>query len=109
MNGVKKYRGKDFIIVIDRGSMRRRYVLLSIDSNGERTAQNEPLYSEEFEAHRRERRAAQGMADSLEELIKVGKQRGYHHGWAYRVWQSRRDKQRLKEKNTMADSISAFA
>jgi superfamily II DNA or RNA helicase len=43
---------------------------------------------------RRMKRIEQGRAQSLEELIKIGKDRGYHHQWAYRVYNSRKQKQR---------------
>ncbi len=45
----EKYQGKKFNVTLDRGRMRRRYVLLTIEPDGSSLKQNEPLYREEFE------------------------------------------------------------
>lgn len=45
---------------------------------------------------RRQKRMEQGRAQTLEELIAMGKQRGYHPQWAYRIYHSRKNKERQK-------------
>jgi len=52
------------------------------------------LSADELDIMKRERRAQQGMAGSLEDLIKIARVRGYKPGWAHFIWNSRKTKKR---------------
>lgn len=45
------YQGKKFKVTIRRNTMRRRYVLSTLEEDETWKQQNEPLYSEEFRKH----------------------------------------------------------
>jgi DNA repair protein RadD len=49
---------------------------------------------EQMDQVRWQRRREIGMAQSLEELVQIGKQRGYHPFWADRIWNARKMKRR---------------
>lgn len=48
----------------------------------------------DIEAARIKRRRELGMARTLEDLVRIGKERGYHYAWAGRIWNARRMKYR---------------
>jgi superfamily II DNA or RNA helicase len=45
---------------------------------------------------KREKRREQGRAQTLEDLIRVGRERGYSHGWAYLIWNKRKHKKQRR-------------
>ena len=45
------FEGKRFIVTIDRTQMQRRYVLQTLEDDGEFKKHCKPLYSEEFREH----------------------------------------------------------
>lgn len=45
------YNGKRFVVTIDRGSAERRYILNTIDDDGQMYSENEPMYFDEFRKH----------------------------------------------------------
>jgi hypothetical protein len=58
----------------------------------EKAGELEEITDEKKEALRIESRREVGKARTLQELILVGKKRGYNPGWAYHVYNSRKRK-----------------
>jgi superfamily II DNA or RNA helicase len=54
----------------------------------------------DIDAIRMKRRLEIGMAHSLEDLVQIGKSRGYHPGWAGRIWNVRRMKYHTEKHHT---------
>lgn len=46
-----QYKGKRFVVTIDRSTMERGYMLRTIEKDGSIKAQNEPLKRRDFENH----------------------------------------------------------
>lgn len=48
---MRRYKGKQFVVTIDRSTAERGYVLQTIERDGSHKEQNAPLKMEEFEKH----------------------------------------------------------